>query len=94
MRPDPSNLVRISARDRHACDQWNACVAAHHYLGYTPLTGAQMRIRRLRPLRLPRWPCIGFADAAWPRHPATASSDGRHKLDNATSASVNNFACS
>ena len=60
----PLHLVRISARDRHASDQWNACVAAHHYLGYTPLTGAQMRYaaydRSGCPLAM-----LGFAAAAW-----------------------------
>ena len=60
----PLNLVRVTARDRHASDQWNACIAAHHYLGYAPLTGAQMRYtaydRHGCPLAM-----LGFAAAAW-----------------------------
>ena len=60
----PLNLVRITARDRPASEQWNACIAAHHYLGYTPLTGAQMRYtaydRTGYPLAM-----LGFAAPAW-----------------------------
>ena len=60
----PLHLVRISARDRHASDQWNACVAAHHYLGYTPLTGAQMRYAAYDRFGCPL-AMLGFAAAAW-----------------------------
>ena len=60
----PLNLVLVTARDRQASDHWNACIAAHHYLGYTPQTGAQMRYtvfdRNGYPLAL-----LGFAAAAW-----------------------------
>ncbi len=60
----PLRLVQITARDRPASDQWNACIAAHHYLGYTPLTGAQMRYtaydRSGGPLAM-----LGFAAPAW-----------------------------
>ena len=49
---------------RPSSDQWNACIAAHHYLGYTPLTGAQMRYtaydRTGYPLAM-----LGFAAPAW-----------------------------
>ena len=60
----PLSLMRISARDRPASEQWSACIGAHHYLGYTPLTGAQMRYtaydRAGCPLAM-----LGFAAAAW-----------------------------
>ena len=60
----PLNLVKISARERQASDQWNACVAAHHYLGYTPLTGAQMRYTAYDSQGCPL-AMLGFAAAAW-----------------------------
>ena len=60
----PLTLTPISARDRKASDYWNANIAAHHYLGYTSQTGAQMRYivhdRNGEPLAL-----LGFAAAAW-----------------------------
>ena len=60
----PLHLVPITARDRSASDQWNACIAAHHYLGYTPQTGAQIRYtaydRSGCPLAM-----FGFAAPAW-----------------------------
>lgn len=60
----PLKLVPITARDRQASEHWNACIAAHHYLGYTPQTGAQMRYTVFDPngyaLAL-----LGFAAAAW-----------------------------
>ena len=60
----PLNPVLVTARDRKASEHWNACIAAHHYLGYTPQTGAQMRYtvfdRNGYPLAL-----LGFAAAAW-----------------------------
>jgi len=60
----PLRLLRVCARDRHASAQWNACTAAHHYLGYAPLTGAQMRYTVLdrygQPLAM-----LGFGAAAW-----------------------------
>ena len=60
----PLNLTPISARDRKAGDHWNAGIAAHHYLGYAPHAGAQMRYtvfdRHGNPLAL-----LGFAAAAW-----------------------------
>lgn len=37
-------LVAVSAaEDGELSEQWNKLVATHHYLGYTPLVGAQMR---------------------------------------------------
>ena len=39
----PLNLAPMTARDRKASDYWNAGIAAHHYLGYAPQAGAQMR---------------------------------------------------
>ena len=42
---------------------WNALIARHHYLGYTPLVGAQLRyiIRAEREVL----GCLGFGAAAW-----------------------------
>ena len=60
----PLNLAPITAGDRTASEYWNACIAAHHYLGYAPQAGAQMRYtvfdRHGHPLAL-----LGFAAAAW-----------------------------
>jgi len=37
-------LVRVSAaEDRELSELWNELIAGYHYLGYTPLVGAQMR---------------------------------------------------
>ncbi len=36
-------LVLVSSRDRHLDLQWKKLVATHHYLGYQPLCGAQLR---------------------------------------------------
>ena len=37
------DLVAVSAADQELSKTWNDMVAAHHYLGYTPLAGAQIR---------------------------------------------------
>ena len=36
-------LVRVSSKDRRLDLQWKKLVATHHYLGYQPLCGAQLR---------------------------------------------------
>jgi hypothetical protein len=36
-------LVLVSAKDRELDGQWKKLVATHHYLGYRPLCGAQLR---------------------------------------------------
>jgi hypothetical protein len=36
-------LIAVVAADGWMSDLWNEMMAAHHYLGYTPLVGAQMR---------------------------------------------------
>jgi hypothetical protein len=36
-------LVRLNAKDRELDLQWKKLVATHHYLGYRPLCGAQLR---------------------------------------------------
>jgi hypothetical protein len=36
-------LVRVTAKDRELDLQWKKLVATHHYLGYRPLCGAQLR---------------------------------------------------
>jgi len=36
-------LVRVNAKDRELDLQWKKLVATHHYLGYRPLCGAQLR---------------------------------------------------
>ena len=48
---------------REASHLWNGLIARHHYLGYTPLCGAQLRylIRSARGLL----GCLGFGAAAW-----------------------------
>lgn len=48
---------------KEASRLWNGLIARHHYLGYTPLVGAQSRY-------LIRWQggvlgCLGFGAAAW-----------------------------
>jgi hypothetical protein len=59
----PISIERITAHDPQASRQWNATIAAYHYLGFTPPVGHQLRYRihcRHGPLAL-----IGFASAAW-----------------------------
>jgi len=36
-------LIPVAAADGWLSDLWNEMIAAHHYLGYTPLVGAQIR---------------------------------------------------
>ena len=67
----PIRLVCITGADRKASRVWNGFVARWHYLGYTPLIGAQMRYaaedREGRTLAL-----LGFSAAAWKTAPRDA----------------------
>jgi hypothetical protein len=36
-------LILVTSKDRELDDQWKKLVATHHYLGYRPLCGAQVR---------------------------------------------------
>ena len=48
---------------KEASRHWNGLIARHHYLGYTPLVGAQLRyLIRYRDGVLG---CLGFGAAAW-----------------------------
>lgn len=49
---------------------WNALIAAHHYLGYTPLAGAQLRY--LVHTDAGTLAALGFAAAAWKCAPRDA----------------------
>ncbi|MCY3876321.1 MAG: DUF4338 domain-containing protein, partial [Rhodobacteraceae bacterium] len=64
----PIRLVRVTGAGRAASVAWNGFIARWHYLGYTPLIGAQMRYavqdREGRPLAL-----LGFSAAAWKTAP-------------------------
>jgi len=56
-------LVLEVVEGKEASRHWNGLIARHHYLGYTPLVGAQFRY-------LIRWRdgvlgCLGFGAAAW-----------------------------
>ena len=50
--------------DAGASRLWNALMAHHHYLGYTPLVGAQLRYLIRSPLHGVLG-CFGFGAAAW-----------------------------
>jgi hypothetical protein len=66
----PITIERITQHDRHASRQWNATIAAYHYLGFTPPVGHQLRYRihcHHGHLAL-----IGFASAAWKVAPRDA----------------------
>lgn len=67
----PIRLVRVTGAGRAASVAWNAFIARWHYLGYTPLIGAQMRYavqdRQGRPLAM-----LGFSAAAWKTAPRDA----------------------
>ena len=60
----PIRLVRVTGAGPEASRLWNGFVARWHYLGYTPLVGAQVRyaVEDLegRPLAM-----LGFSAAAW-----------------------------
>ena len=64
----PIRLVRVTGAGRAASVAWNGFIARWHYLGYTPLIGAQMRYavqdREGRPLAM-----LGFSAAAWKTAP-------------------------
>ena len=64
----PVRLVKVTGTGRAASAVWNAFIARWHYLGYTPLVGAQMRYavedREGRPLAM-----LGFSAAAWKTAP-------------------------
>ena len=36
-------LILVTSKDRELDRQWKKLVATHHYLGYRPLCGAQVR---------------------------------------------------
>jgi hypothetical protein len=60
---DLGTVDLVAVADRGASALWNALIDRYHYLGYSPLPGAQMRY-------LIRWPggvlgAIGFGAAAW-----------------------------
>ncbi len=67
----PIRLVKVTGADRAASVAWNGFIARWHYLGYTPLIGAQMRYavqdREGRPLAM-----LGFSAAAWKTAPRDA----------------------
>ncbi len=67
----PVRLVRVTGAGRAASVAWNGFIARWHYLGYTPLIGAQMRYavqdREGRPLAM-----LGFSAAAWKTAPRDA----------------------
>ena len=67
----PIRLVKVTGAGRAASVAWNGFIARWHYLGYTPLIGAQMRYavqdREGRPLAM-----LGFSAAAWKTAPRDA----------------------
>ncbi len=60
----PIRLLKVTGAGRAASAAWNSFIARWHYLGYTPLIGAQMRYtvqdREGRALAM-----LGFSAAAW-----------------------------
>lgn len=64
----PIRLLKVTGAGRAASAAWNRFIARWHYLGYTPLIGAQMRYtvqdREGRPLAM-----LGFSAAAWKTAP-------------------------
>ena len=64
----PIRLLKVTGAGRAASAAWNSFIARWHYLGYTPLIGAQMRYtvqdREGRPLAM-----LGFSAAAWKTAP-------------------------
>ena len=67
----PIRLLKVTGAGRAASAAWNSFIARWHYLGYTPLIGAQMRYtvqdREGRPLAM-----LGFSAAAWKTAPRDA----------------------
>lgn len=67
----PIRLLKVTGAGRAASAAWNKFIARWHYLGYTPLIGAQMRYtvqdREGRPLAM-----LGFSAAAWKTAPRDA----------------------
>lgn len=62
---DDLHLERVA--DRNASHRWNEYIDRYHYLGYTPLPGAQLRyaaVARDTPLAM-----LGFGAAAWKTAP-------------------------
>lgn len=57
------NLEVEPVADAEASALWNALIARHHYVGYTPLVGAQLRY--LIHCRDGVLGCLGFGAAAW-----------------------------
>ena len=64
----PIRLLKVTGAGRAASAAWNSFIARWHYLGYTPLIGAQMRYtvqdREGRALAM-----LGFSAAAWKTAP-------------------------
>lgn len=60
----PLELVRVRGADRHANTLWRELIARYHYLGHTPMVGANIRYaacdRNQTPLAM-----LGFGAAAW-----------------------------
>ena len=67
----PIRLVGVTGAGPEASGTWNGFIARWHYLGYTPLVGAQLRYavedREGRPLAM-----LGFSAAAWKTAPRDA----------------------
>ena len=69
----PALHVRPLADQREA-QLWREYVDRYHYLGYTPLPGAQMRYLVTSGRQV--LAVVGFGASAWKAAPATASSAG------------------
>jgi Domain of unknown function (DUF4338) len=59
------------AGDRQASRQWNQLIREHHYLGYTPLAGAQLRYLAAAPAA-GAFAALAFAASAWKCAPRDA----------------------
>ena len=57
---DLGPVTITAAGDRRASRQWNQLIRDHHYLGYTPLAGAQIRYLAAAPFA-----ALAFAASAW-----------------------------
>lgn len=56
--------LELEAVQSHEASRlWNALIACHHYLGYTPLVGAQLRYLIRGEVGI--LGCLGFGAAAW-----------------------------
>ena len=61
--------------DQRASRQWNQLIRDHHYLGYTPLAGAQIRYLATTPAA-GAFAALAFAASAWNAPPGTPGSAG------------------